>query len=115
MLMADNRINEASVAYAIQQMKRPLKGVPFPTVIEAICGKKVLPFDERDPADRQLLADMKRAAADACTDINVSGIRRARANEVGNDIEGFVRKALGRVGYHASSPETATGRRQAVG
>src|SRR3989344_4056062 len=90
----------------IKQMLFPLKGIPFNLVIENISGKKILPFNKNDKKDVILLKDLKRVAKIAGIQINKTGIMRARPNEVGNDVEPFVKKALLSIGYEAYTPRT---------
>lgn len=99
----------------IKQMLAPLKDIPFNLVIESLTGKKVIPFDSNDPGDNELLDILKDVTLVAGRKINESGIIRARANEVGNDIEGFVKSAM--EGHNLSSdiPSGASGRKKAMG
>lgn len=113
--MSEKHVQEPNITYAIQQMRTAIKKIPFPKVIEALSGRRVIPFDHQNPADKKLLDDLCAAAGSACAAINKNGIRRKRANEVGNDIERFVSAALKEQGYDAGSPSTAAGRIQAVG
>ncbi|OGF64498.1 hypothetical protein A2661_02665 [Candidatus Giovannonibacteria bacterium RIFCSPHIGHO2_01_FULL_45_24] len=66
----------------------------------------MLPFNKNDKKDVILLKDLKRVAKIAGIQINKTGIMRARPNEVGNDVEPFVKKALLSIGYEAYTPRT---------
>lgn len=99
----------------IRQMLAPLKGVPLNLVIEGISKQKVIPFNRRDSKDAALLEKLKKVADAAGKAINKKGIIRTRPNEVGNDIESYVKDALNKLGYAAVSPSTASGRKKAVG
>jgi len=79
----------------IKQMLRPLKNIPLNVVIEALCEKKIIPFDKSNPRDKKLLEKLEAACIVAGKEVNKVGIMRARANEVGNDIEPFVKRAFG--------------------
>lgn len=96
----------------IKQMLFPLKGIPFNLVIENISGKKILPFNKNDKKDERLLGDLKKIAKIAGIRINKTGIVRARPNEVGNDIEPFVKKALLFIGYKADTPQTGKSKKK---
>ncbi|GAB4202429.1 MAG: type II restriction endonuclease MjaV [Bacteroidia bacterium] len=100
----------------IKQMLRPLSNIPFNLVIESISGCKVIPFDSNDEQDITLLKNLKKVAILACRTINKSGgIMRERPNEVGNDVEKFVRDALSKIGYINSIPKTKTGNKKSTG
>lgn len=51
----------------------------------------------------------------AGSSINKAGILRNRPNEVGNDIELFVREALSHFDYEANTPITSSGKRKSTG
>ena len=78
----------------IKQMLRPLKDIPFNLVIETMTGKKVVSFDFKNLEHKQILDLLKRTALNAGKEINKTGILRYRPNEVGNDIEPYVKNAL---------------------
>jgi len=99
----------------IKQMLTPLKDIPLSLVIEAISGYKILPFDPTDSKDKTVLDNLIEACNLAGKKVNVKGISRTRPNEVGNDIEPFVKDALRSVGYHADAPETKSGGKKAAG
>ncbi len=99
----------------IKQMLTPLKDIPFNLVIESLTGKKVIPFDFNDPTDKKLLEILKNVASNAGKEINKGGIIRPRANEVGNDIEPYVRDALNNSHLNADIPAGPTGRKKTMG
>ena len=47
--------------------------------------------------------------------VNEKGIIRTRANEVGNDIESFVKESLSEIGYQSNTPKTLGGKSKASG
>ena len=99
----------------IKQMLTPLKDIPLRLVIEAISGYKILPFDPTDRKDLTMLDNLIKACNLAGKKVNVKGISRTRPNEVGNDIEPFVKDALRSVGYHADAPKTKSGGKKTAG
>lgn len=99
----------------IKQMLQPLKGIPFNLVIEGICGCEVIPFNRRDPQDVSLLKTLTIVAKQAGKAINKEGIRRPRPNEVGNDIEPFIKEALITQGCKATTPSTKAGKQKTTG
>lgn len=105
----------AKLEQIIKQMLTPLRNLPLAVVVQAISGHRVIPFDAANPQDRELLELLKNAASDAGQSVNRTGIRRSRPNEVGNDIEPFVREALVTHGLRAQTPITPSGRRKSTG
>lgn len=94
---------------------RPIKGIPFPVVIKAICGNAVEDVNFGSPEDAALVESLKQTAAITAKLVAQSPIRRPRPNEVGNDLEPFVRRAANQSGLSASAPKSKTGRGQQVG
>jgi len=99
----------------IKQMLTPLKDIPFNLVIESMTGKKVLSFDFKNPEHRELLVLLKQAVLEAGRAINKDGILRPRPNEVGNDIESFVKKALNSLNLNADVPTCPSGSKKSTG
>lgn len=99
----------------IKQMLTPLKDIPFNLVIECLTGKKVIPFDPKNPEDRELLEILKEAAIAGGKEINKNGIRSRRPNEVGNYVEEFVTQALLQYSLKPNVPAGSSGRRKAMG
>ena len=100
---------------AIKQMLLPLKDIPFNLVIESLTGKRVIPFDPNNPQDEEILDILKNVALIAGKMINKEGIVRARANEVGNDIENFVKSTMQDYNLNPDIPSGASGRKKAMG
>ena len=99
----------------IKQMLTPLKNIPFGLVIEALANHKVIPFNKEDEKDLAVLKGLKEVAKKTADNVNAHGILRPRPNEVGNEIEPFVEKALNSLGLKASTPLTAGGRHKSTG
>lgn len=99
----------------IKQMLTPLKDIPFNLVIECLTGKKVIPFDFKNHEDRELLEILKEVAIVGGKEINKSGIKSRRPNEVGNYIEPFVKKAMQQYALNPDIPAGATGKKKATG
>jgi hypothetical protein len=99
----------------IKQMLQPLKDIPFNLVIEAMTGKKVLSFDFSNQEHKEVLELLKTAAINAGKEINKTGILRSRPNEVGNDIEPYVRRALNNLGLNADIPTGPSGHKKTTG
>jgi len=99
----------------IKQMLRPLRGIPFKLVIEGISDHKIISFDKNDKRDIQVLNKLKEVAKAAGSAVNKKGILRPRSNEVGNDIEPFVKDSLDKIGYNASTPQSKSGKAKSAG
>lgn len=99
----------------IKQMLTPLKNIPFSLVIEALSNHRVVPFNQEDENDLAILESLKKVAKMTATDVNQKVILRPRPNEVGNDIEPFVEKALNSYGLKASTPLTEGGKHKSTG
>lgn len=99
----------------IKQMLTPLRDIPLNLVIESMTGEKVLPFDAKSSEHREILIRLKETALLAGKDINRQGILRSRPNEVGNDIEPFVRNAMNSLNLNADIPKGPGGKKKATG
>lgn len=99
----------------IKQMLTPLKDIPFNLVIESMTGKKVISFDFKNSEHKDVLGLLKQAALQAGKAINKTGILRPRPNEVGNDIEPFVKKALTDLNLNADVPTVPSGNKKSTG
>jgi hypothetical protein len=99
----------------IKQMLIPLKKVPLSLVIEGLSGYKIIPFNEKNKKDFALLKKLIKSAELAGLQFNKKGVTRPRPNEVGNDIEPFVKKALNNIGYKADTPTTSFGGKKSTG
>ncbi|MFN3884917.1 MAG: hypothetical protein ACK4Q4_09195 [Rhodocyclaceae bacterium] len=106
----------ARLESVIRQMLKPLKGVPFNLVIEAMTGHRVIAFDDGKEDHRRLRDALVAGAISAGKAINRSGIVSKRVNEVGNKIEPFVRDALNALpGARADIPKAPSGKRKSAG
>ena len=99
----------------VKQMLKPLRDIPLSLVIGSLCDHKIVPFDLTDSHDKVLLRKLKKVCQIAGADVNTQGIVRSRPNEVGNDIEPFVKNALSVIGYIGDTPQTASGKKKATG
>jgi len=99
----------------IKQMLCPLKNIPLGLVIEGISGKRIIPFNATNPKDKRLLSNLIKTANLVGVEINKLGIKRSRPNEVGNDIEPFVKRQLNKMGYKADTPKSKNGKKKSMG
>jgi hypothetical protein len=96
-------------------MLQPVKGIPLSVIIKAIADHKVIKFDIENPADAKLLKQLKKAIEICAAEIKQKPIRRARPNEVGNDVEEYVMSALRQVGLRPERQTPANGQGKATG
>jgi len=99
----------------IGKFLKPIEGISFHIAIKALYGHQVVPLNLKDEKDIRLIEDLSRVAQIARENADRKGIFRNRPNEVGNDIEKFVREALRNAGFSPETPMTAGGTRKAVG
>jgi hypothetical protein len=100
---------------AIQEFIRPLKNLPFHLVINILSGYEVEKFNPDDSNHKKTLEALKAIARLSCQLINKKGIKRKRANEVGNDIEKYVIQAFRKCNYKADKPSTSQGKKKSTG
>ena len=99
----------------IQSFLAPIKDVPFGVAIKVLSGHKILAFQKNDNANRKLLSLLAKAATQAGKNAHKDGIVSSRANEVGNKIEPYVKKALNSLRIAADTPLAKSGKRKATG
>jgi hypothetical protein len=99
----------------IKQMLTPLKDIPFNLVIESMTGKKVLSFDFNNSDHEKILALLKQSALHSGKEINKAGILRPRPNEVGNDIEPFVKNSLNSLNLNGDVPTGPSRNKKSTG
>lgn len=100
---------------SIKQFLQPVKGVPFNLVIEALSNKKVIDFDENNIQHQKVLKLLTKVSLLTSEKINEKGIERSRPNEVGNDIEKFVKEAFMQLKIEVETPSTLSRRKKATG
>ncbi len=115
--MSDNEEYVKQLEAAIGQMLKPLKNIPFGLVIKSMTGFEVIQFDRDKVEDKNLLQKISQAAEITGREIaGMGGIKRPRPNEVGNDLEPFMEKALKSIGYaDTGTPKGKSGKGKAVG
>lgn len=99
----------------IKQMLKPIKNIPLKLVIESLTGYSIISFDKDKKEDKELLKNLINVADLSLKEINKNTIIRTRANEVGNDVENYVKESLIQTGYNADTPLTKSGIRQSTG
>lgn len=100
---------------ALAQMLKPVKGIPFSVIIKSVAQRQVIQIDKADPDDIELLKRLETTIQLCATELKASPIKRPRPNEVGNDVEGYVMRALPKAGLTAARPTSQGGLGQAAG
>lgn len=106
---------EKKLEDALAQFLRPVKGIPFEVVVKAMCGFEVYKFDRAEPSNDRTLTTIVEAMRNVCRTVQANPIKRPRPNEVGNDMEPFVIRALRQEGLTADDPKTVSGKGKAMG
>lgn len=96
-------------------MLKRVRGVPLRVIVRALADCEVIPIDHTLPEDMELLANLDMAIRDAAASVLRDPIVRPRPNEVGNDIEAFVKKALLAQGFRVTPPTARNGLTKGVG
>ncbi|MCS1408257.1 MAG: hypothetical protein M2R45_01430 [Verrucomicrobia subdivision 3 bacterium] len=97
------------------QFLGPVRGIFFEIVIRNLYNCEVFKFDLEVEKNTQLLNLFSDAMRDASEAVRRQPIVRPRPNEVGNDMEPFVIKALRARGLSAHAPKTKSGRGKSTG
>lgn len=106
---------EKRLEAALAQFLQPMRGIPFEVVIQALCGATVERFDLDAHNNRESLMKIVTAMRATCHSVQANPIERPRPNEVGNDMEPFVIRALKELGMDASPPKAKSGKGKATG
>lgn len=89
---------------ALAQMLKPVRGIPFSVIVKSLADRQVIPIDKANASDIELLKRLQKTIHVCAADLKSSPIRRPRPNEVGNDLEAYVMRALPQAGLAAARP-----------
>ncbi|MCX7899378.1 MAG: hypothetical protein N2444_04730 [Methylocystis sp.] len=103
--------SEAELARVLQ----PLKELPFTEVARAPSNQTILPVNRESEDDRALIGQSEKAIQACAIELKQQPIRRPRPNEVGNDAESYVMRALAGMGYKVQRPLSKAGKGKATG
>ena len=106
---------EKKLEETLAQFIQPMKNIPFEVVIRGLYGTTVEKFDQETENNQEILDQIAEAMRKACRAVQASPIERPRPNEVGNDIEPFVIKALCAETLNAFPPRTKAGKGKSTG
>ncbi len=100
---------------ALAQMLKPIKGIPFSVIVKALAERQVIQINRADAADVDLVDRLEQAIKSCAAELIAKPIRRPRPNEVGNDVEAYVMRALPHAGLVAARPTSSAGLGKSTG
>ncbi len=100
---------------ALAQMLKPIKGIPFSVIVKSMSEKQVIQINKDDAADQNLIRALEDAIHICASELRANPIKRPRPNEVGNDVEAYVMRALPQSGLTASRPTSKSGLGKSTG
>lgn len=100
---------------ALAQMLKPVKGIPFSVIVKSLAERQVIQINKADAADMELLKRLKKTIQVCAADLKSNPIKRPRPNEVGNDVEAYVIRALPQAGLTAARPTSQAGLGKSTG
>ena len=111
----DNEQRVQVLEQVLAQMLKPVRDVPFSVIVKSLAECKVIKVDTTTKEDKDLLDRLQKAIALCAKELNSKPIRRPRPNEVGNDVEAYVLRALPLAGLTATRPTSRLGRGKSTG
>lgn len=99
----------------IQKFLHPVREIPFHIAIKGLYNKEVISIDPQSKQDKKLIKVLSAAAKLGGKQAKKDGIFRKRPNEVGNDMENYVKDALNKLGLKAQIPKTKNGKKRSTG
>jgi len=106
---------ERQLEEVLAQFLKPIRGIPFEVIIRSLCDVAVEKFNMEGERNRKILHFIVEAARTTCREVQANPIERPRPNEVGNDMEPFVIRALNQHGLDAAAPRTRNGMGKSTG
>jgi len=100
---------------ALARMLKPVRDIPFSVIVKSLAEHQVIQINRSDPADVELIDRMEKAIRICAAELKSHPIRRPRPNEVGNDVEAYVMRALPQAGLKAVRPTSKQGLGKAAG
>lgn len=98
-----------------KEVKGSKKSFLFQDIIKNIYGFSVKEFNPHNQKNQDILNKIESAMIKVCNEVKKKPIIRLRPNEVGNDMEPFVIKALKKVGMNADKPKTTDDKKKQMG
>ena len=111
----DDKDRIAALEAVLAQMLKPVRNVPFSVIIRSLSEQRVIPIDLEDPQDIAILRQLEQMITTCAAELKAEPIVRPRPNEVGNDVETYVMRALIASRLPAARPTSSAGRGQSTG
>lgn len=111
----DDKDRLAALEAVLAQMLKPIRNVPFSVIIRSLSEQRVIPIDLADPDDIAIVRQLEQMIATCAAELEAEPIVRPRPNEVGNDVEAYVMRALIASNLRAARPTSSAGRGQSTG
>lgn len=111
----DDKERLAVLEQALARMLQPVRDIPFSVIIKSLAEQQVIQIDRSDPADLELVGSIEKAIRICAAELKSHPIKRPRPNEVGNDVEAYVMRALPQAGLKAVRPTSKRGLGKATG
>ena len=110
----DDKDRLAALEAVLAQMLKPVRNVPFSVIIRSLSEQRVIPIDLEDPQDVAILRQLEQMITTCAAELKAEPIVRPRPNEVGNDVEAYVMRALIASRLPAARPTSSAGRGQST-
>jgi hypothetical protein len=114
-----NKSDVQKMIIAVSEAGGELKGIPFADVIRATTGKRILAFDLKNEADRELLSKIGLAMDEVIKRMNATNSvaqKQRRINEVSSHFEEEMKSVLNETpGFACDYPRLASGKLQRSG
>ncbi len=114
-----NTLDLQKMIVAVAKADGELKGIPFADVVMATTGKRVLAFDQKNDADRELLSKIGSAMDEVMKRMNATNSaaqKPKRINEVSSHFEEEIKRVLNETaGFSCDFPKLASGKVQRSG
>ncbi len=114
-----NKAETGKLIVAVAEAGGELKDIPFADVVKATTGKRILPFDQKNDADRELLAKIGLALDEVIIRMNATNSvaqKQRRINEVSSHFEDEMKRVLNDVPeFSCDFPHLASGKIQRSG
>ncbi len=111
----DDKTRMQALEGALAQMLKPVRGVPFDVIIRALAEKQVVRVQRTDTRDARMLEKLGSAIQACAMELRAKPVLRPRPNEVGNDVEPYVMRALKAVGLRSVRPTSSSGMAKSTG
>lgn len=111
----DDKERLAVLEQSLAQMLKPVRGIPLSVIVKSLAEQQLIQVNKADPADIDILERLEKAIRLCAAELKSNPMKRPRPNEVGNDVEAYVMRALPQAGLTAARPTSKGGLGKATG